>query len=431
MRHYFMSSVATLAAFMLGACQSATSDAKTPQFDTAAMDDVLSTAVKQGELIGVSALVFDEGDTVYTGAFGLADRERETPVDMDTVFRIYSMTKPITSVVIMDLIEEGKLSLSDPASKYIPELANMQVASLGTDGEPQYNPQAKPMTIEDLLLHRAGLGYGIFGPVNAIEAAYMKADLFNPKTTMENTIGRITRLPLLQQPGEAWYYSLSIDVLGRISEVIEEKTLGAIMAERIFKPLDMNETGFRVRPDQVARFASNYAVSEDGYILQDDGQNSPFSSPENMLESGGGGLVSTLGDYAKFAQMMLDGGIYNGHRVISEATVKNMMTPHMDADNTYLFPWLGGDTLTGFGYGGSVVYADSDLNRRAKGQAMGQWGWGGAARTNFWIDPENKAFGIIMLQLFTASDPAIHNDFQALAYAQTRNEKPQDNQNTK
>ena len=424
MRHCIVSSTATLTALMFGACQNASSVPKTPKFDKAAMDNTLSAAVTSGEVIGVSALVFDEGHTVYKGAFGLADRERNTAVNMDTVFRIYSMTKPVTSVVIMDLMEEGKLSLSDHASKFIPELAMMQVASLGADGRPQLNPQAKPMTIEDLLLHRAGLGYGIFGPINGVEATYMKAGLFDPKATMKTTTEKITKLPLVQQPGDAWYYSLSIDILGRIAEIIENKTLGEIMAERIFNPLGMNETGFRVRADQVTRFASNYAATQDGYILEDDGQNSPFSSTESLMESGGGGLVSTLDDYAKFAQMMLDGGIYEGHRIISASTVATMMTPHMNADDTYLFPWLGGDTLTGFGYGGSVVYADSEINRKAKGQAMGQWGWGGAARTNFWIDPENNAYGIIMLQLFTPSDPAIHNDFQALAYAQTRNDNP-------
>lgn len=395
-----------------------------PPFNTQAMDTILSGAVARGEVIGASALVFDEGFTVYENAVGLRDRERNSPMTLDTVVRIYSMTKPVTSVVIMDLIEEGKLSLSDPASQYIPALASMQVASLGADGKPVFEPQAAPMTIEDLLLHRAGLGYGIFGPINGVEDMYMKAGLFDPSASMEDTVAKITQLPLLQQPGQAWYYSLSIDVLGRIAEVIEDKPLGDIMAERIFNPLGMTETGFTVRPDQVARFASNYAVSEGGLVLEDDGQTSPFTKAENRFQSGGGGLVSTLGDYAKFAQMMLDGGEYNGHRVLDEDTVKTMMSPIMNADDSYLFPWLGGDTLTGFGYGGSVVYADSDVNMNTKGQTVGQWGWSGAARTIFYVDPKNDAFGILFMQLFSANDPALHDAFQSLAFAQTRDDGP-------
>ncbi|WP_371396065.1 serine hydrolase domain-containing protein [Fretibacter rubidus] len=411
-----------MAAMLLSSCADTAAPIAPPTFNTAAMDSLLSAAVEQGEVIGVSALVFDEGQTVYTNAFGLADRERATPMTMDTVLRIYSMTKPVTSAVIMDLMEEGKLSLSDPAAKYIPGLANMQVASLGPDGTPMLNPQENPMTIEDLLLHRAGLGYGIFGPINGVEDAYMKAGLFDPTQTMETVVDKITGLPLLQQPGTAWYYSLSIDVLGRIAEVIEGKPLGDIMQERIFEPLGMTETSFLVRPDQVARFASNYAVTPDGFVLEDDGQDSPFAKPTSRLQSGGGGLVSTLEDYAKFAQMMLDGGIYNGQRILDTGTVEMMMSPVMDADDTYLFPWLGGDTDVGFGYGGAVVYADSPKGQSLRGQTTGQWGWSGAARTQFWVDPKNDAFGIIMLQMFVADDPAIHDAFQALAYAQTRDD---------
>ena len=419
----FISILLAATALTLSACNSQPAAKIETNFDTAAMDALLSQTVTSGEVIGVSALIYDEGQTVYKGAFGLRDRERNQPVELDTVFRIYSMTKPVTSVIIMDLIEEGKLSLSDPASKYIPALAAMQVASLNETGNPVFTPQANPMTIEDLLLHRAGLGYGIFGPINGVEKAYMEAQLFQPKESVGSMVEKITTLPLLQQPGQAWYYSLSIDVLGHIAEVIEGKSLGEIMQARIFEPLGMTETGFIVRANQQDRFASNYALSKNGFVLEDDGQTSSFANQDNKFQSGGGGLVSTLDDYAKFAQMMLDGGIFNGHRVLNEDTVTLMMTPHMDESDVYLFPWLGGDTLTGFGYGGSVVYADSEVNIAQKGQAMGQWGWSGAARTNFYVDPQNNAFGIIMLQMFSAEDPVIHDSYQALAYEQTRNDK--------
>jgi len=419
----------TLSALCLMGCSAATSsteDVKSvPTFDTAAMDALLSQAVDNGDVIGTSAMVFDEGHTVYSGTFGLGDRERETPVTLDTVWRIYSMTKPVTSAVIMDLREEGKLKLSDPASKYIPELANMKVAKMGEDGSPAFEAQLRPMTIEDLLLHRSGLGYGIFGPVNPVAAAYEKAGLFTPEESLETKMTRLSQLPLMFQPGDTWYYSYSIDVLGRIAEVIEGKSLGEVMAERIFDPLGMTETGFGVRPDQTSRFVSNYYVTEDGsYALAEDGQASPYSNPDNTFQSGGGGLVSTLGDYAKFAQMMLDGGIYDGHRVLDEATVELMMQDHMGQDKPYLQPWLGPEQMSGFGYGGSVQIGDTPEQLAMNGKAKGQWGWSGAARTTFWIDRPNNAYGIIMLQFFSADDPKIHDDFRALAYDQTKDSAP-------
>jgi len=422
----FMKLALTLSATLLMSCSAATTpDVKAPSaptFDSAAMDTLLSEAVTSGDVIGTSAMVFDEGQVVYKGAFGLGDRERNVAVDMDTIWRIYSMTKPVTSVVIMDLQEEGKLKLSDPVSKYIPEIANMRVAKIGEDGKPSFEAQARSITLEDLMLHRSGMGYGIFGPVNAVAAAYEKADLFSPAETLETKIAKLSKLPLMFQPGEAWYYSYSIDVLGRVAEIIEGKNLGEVMQARIFDPLGMTETGFTVRLDQISRLVSNYYVTEDGsYALAEDGQKSPFANPDNKFQSGGGGLVSTLGDYAKFAQMMLEGGIYKGQRVLEEATVELMMQDHMGQDKPYMFPWLGGETRAGFGYGGSVQIDDSPEQLALNGKSKGQWGWSGAARTEFYIDRPNNAFGIIMLQFFSAEDPKLHADFRALSHKQTKN----------
>lgn len=411
--------------FFAGCSPASQSEAPIPavQFDKARIDSLLAAAVESGEFIGVSGLIYDEGKTVYTGAFGLRDRERAEPVELDTVFRIYSMTKPITSAIIMDLQEDGLLSLDDPASKYIPELANMKVASLGEDGTPLFTPQAAPMTVKDLILHRAGMGYGIFGPINPVEEMYGKADLFEPSEDLSVKMTKLSKLPLLAQPGEGWYYSYSIDVLGRIAEVVADKKLGDIMKERIFEPLGMDETSFSVSADLKARFASNYMLGDDGvYTLIEDGQNSPFLN-DNAFQSGGGGLVSTLGDYAKFAQMLLDGGIYNGHRVLDEATVKSMMTNQMDADDKFMMPWFGDNAAhdAGFGYGGRVVTSTTPEKRASTGQMVGQFGWSGAARTMFWVDKPNETFGILMLQYFGQEDPKIRTDFKALATAQTKN----------
>ncbi len=390
-------------------------------FDTAAMDALLSDSIKTGEHIGVSALVYDEGVTVYEGAFGMADRERGYAVDMGTVWRIYSMTKPVTSVLIMDLQEDGLLNLNDPVSKYIPELANMQVVSLGENGKPKFTPQTVPMTVKDLMLHRAGMGYGIFGDVNPVETAYGAANLFDPSEGLSVKMQKLSKLPLLAQPGDGWYYSFSIDVLGRIAEIVSGQSLGEAMNERIFEPLGMTETSFRVSEAQKPRFATNYFLTKTGdYIVEDNSQTSPFLN-DNEFESGGGGLVSTLPDYAKFAQMMLDGGIYMGHRVLNEATVKTMMSDQMDADDKFMMPWLGAATNASFGYGGSIHMRTDEKQAAARGRVKGQWGWGGAARTDFWIDPENNAYGIIMLQYFGQEDPSLHDRFRALTYQQTKN----------
>jgi len=409
----------------LGACRSEADAPKTVEtltdFDVVAMDSLLSGAVERGDVIGVQALVFDEGQTVYHKSFGLADRERNITVNSDTVYRVYSMTKPVTSALIMNLVEQGKVELSDPASKFIPQLAEMKVVSLGSDGKPKYDDQIRPMTIEDLLLHRAGMAYGIFGG-NPIEEAWAQAGLFEPQTAMAENMDKMPTLPLLGQPGEQWFYSYSIDILGRIAEIITGQTLGEAMNERFFDPLGMTETSFQVSADLKPRFASNYMLQGDGsFVLADDSQTSPFTQP-GKFESGGGGLTSTTEDWLKFARMLLDEGAYDGGRILEAKTVRLMMTDHL-GNVPKLLPWIGGDTGAGFGYGGSVQMTTTPEMEAAKGRYPGQFGWGGAARTNFWVDPENNAIGIIMLQFFSPSDPQIHDDFQALALAQTRNDK--------
>lgn len=408
-----------LGAIILAGC---TAQLKTavPHFDKAAMDTLLSEAVSTGTHVGVSALVFDEGQTVYTGAFGQRDRERDQPVELDTVFRIYSMSKPITSALILDLQEDGLLNLDDPVTKYIPELSNMMVVSTSEDGKPVYSPQTVPMTVKDLMLHRAGIGYGIFGPVNPIEEIYAKAGLFKRDESLSVKMAKLAKLPLLAQPGEGWYYSYGIDVLGRVAEVAAGESFDELLATRIFKPLGMTDTGFEVRDGQKERFASNYMLKDDNtYMLIEDGQNSPFLETA-IFQSGGGGLVSTLDDYAKFAQMLLDGGIYNGHRVLEEQTVKIMTSDQMDADDKFMMSWIGESETTGFGYGGSVQIGDSPEQVAKNGRAIGQYGWGGMARTQFWIDESNDAFGIMMLQYFGQGEPVLRENFRALAYAQTK-----------
>jgi CubicO group peptidase (beta-lactamase class C family) len=396
-------------------------------FDKAAMDDLLSSAVERGDIIGVSALVYDEGQVVYENHFGLRDREADLPVTDDTVWRIYSMTKPIMSALIMDLMEDGLLALQDPVSKYIPELANMPVATVGEDGEVTYSPQSRPMTVEDLLLHRSGMSYGIFGG-SPIEEAYQAANLFDANEGLGPKMERLSKLPLVAQPGDVWLYSYSIDVLGRIAEVVTQTPLDELMQARLLGPLKMTETGFVVTPEQTERFAAIYQLTDAGdFVRLEEGTETsilPDRTVDGGFYSGGGGLVSTLGDYANFTQMILDEGRFGDQQILEPETVALMTQDHMGEGFVSLLPWVGGDTGVGFGYGGAVVLQASPEQQASAGRFPGQWGWGGAARTDMYVDPENDAFGIIMLQFFSSEDPKLHADFQALALSETRDDTP-------
>ena len=401
---------------LLAACASPSS---APSFDAAAMDAVLSGAVERGEVIGVSAVVFDEGREVYKRAFGLRDREAGLPVTDDTVWRIYSMTKPMTSAVIMDLEEEGLVTLSDPVSKYIPSFAEVRVASAGPDGSVALDPPARPITVEDLLLHTAGLGYGILGPISPLEEQYAAAQIFRPGESLADKVDRIAAIPLNGEPGTQWFYSVSIDVLGRIIEVVTGKSLADAMDSRLFEPLGMDDTHFVLEPEQRERFAALYMAQPDGsYSLAPNMAGLGFDQDAGF-QSGGGGLVSTQDDVARFAQMILNGGELDGVRVLEADTVARMTTDHL-AGRPSVLPWLGGETGAGFGYGGSVQITATPAQQSESGRYPGQWGWGGAARTNMIIDPANDSFGIIMLQFFSAEDPPIHADFQAEVLRQTR-----------
>ncbi|CAM3882108.1 serine hydrolase domain-containing protein [Litorimonas haliclonae] len=392
-----------------------------PDFNTAAMDGLLSDAVEAGKVIGVSALVYNEGHVVYENAFGLGDRERNVPLTKDSVFRIYSMTKPMTSAVIMDLVEEGKISLDDPVADYVPQIGEMKVATLGEGGAVSFEDQAVPMTVKDLLLHRGGIAYGLFGEANPIEAAYRDADIFNLDENLSAKMDKLAQLPLHSQPGTGWYYSFSIDVLGRIIEVVTGQNYGDVMHERLIDPLGMNETGFYVRPDQQSRFVSLYMMQDDGsYVVAEDGQKSTFLK-NNAYQNPGGGLVSTLEDYAKFAELMLEGGTYNGVQILEPETVKTMMSNQMDPDDTFMMPWLGGETGAGFGYGGSVQTSVTPKQVEKSGRQVGQWGWSGLARTTFYVDPKNDAFGIMMMQYMGGENPPLHDSFKVLAVSQTQN----------
>lgn len=412
--------LAAASALILTACDtSGTKTMTASTFDASVMDDLLKNAVDTQQTHGVSAVVYQDGVKVYQGAFGLRDAENNLPMNEDTIVRIYSMTKPITSTIIMQMVEEGKIKLSDPAAKYIPQIGKMMAfEGMSEDGTPNFAPQARPITVEDLMLHTSGIGYGIFGDITPLATMYKNAGLFNPDETMAQNMDKLAALPLMAQPGDIWYYGYNIDVLGRIAETIDGKPLGEVMQDRIFGPLGMTKTGFSVPAGEANNFASNYMMTPDGLVLAEAAQGSPFQKA-NAYQSGGGGLVSTLGDYAKYGQAMANGGELGGVRILKSETVSLMMENHLDDSVTYAFPWDQGGAIR-FGYGGSVAVSADEALTCESGIANGQWGWGGAARTDFFIDPDAGTMAVFFVQQFQEPEIKLHADFRRTVWMQTR-----------
>jgi len=275
--------------------------------------------------------VADASGPIYTDSYGWADVESQTPITTDSIFRIYSMTKPITSIVLMQLYEEGELLLEDPVEKFLPEFANAQVMTGGTDVAPVTRPAARAMTIRDILTHCSGLTYG-FLRQHPLDARYREQNLGDFTETdysLREGMRRIAHQPLLFDPGTSWNYSMSTDVCGAVIEVITGQTLAQAFAERVFEPLAMLDTGFSVPTSAADRFTSLYASLKPGELTRiDNVATSSYLQPPAFL-SGGGGLVSTLGDYQKFASMLLAQGVGQGNRVIGRRTLEYMASNHL------------------------------------------------------------------------------------------------------
>jgi CubicO group peptidase (beta-lactamase class C family) len=310
----------------------------------------------------------------------------------DTIFRIYSMTKPITTVAAMILYEEGKLQLDDPVSKYLPQLKGLRVHS-GTGDE---TVEAKrEITIRDLMRHTSGFTYGAYGE-SPVDKLYRQKRVLDRNGTLEDLVAKLSKIPLQYQPGTRFNYSVSTDVLGRVVEVVSGKPLDVFFAERIFKPLDMVDTGFYVPADKISRFAANYGPEEKGGLkVIDDPEKSPYAKPTRFF-SGGGGLVSTARDYLRFCQMLLGGGQFQGTRLLKPQTVA-MMTQNQVPPESFPLTMPGGMKVPGlgFGLGFGVWMAHNPLDPAG---AIGEYFWGGAASTNFAISPANQTVVMSLTQ---------------------------------
>ncbi len=374
--------------------------------------------IQPGKLPGAVCLVARHGKVVWSQAQGLMDVERNRPMQRDTLFRIYSMTKPVTSIAMMQLYEQGKFLLNDPVHKYIPSWRNLRVYKSGSYPDFETEPATKAMTIRDLMTHTSGLTYG-FTERTEVDAAYRQLKLDgSPILTLEKLVERLAELPLEFSPGTAWNYSASTDVLGYLVEVLSGKRLDEYFDDHIFQPLGMTDTGFYVRPEQQHRFAACYLYQPgDTMKLQDDPERSKFLKPPRFL-SGGGGLVSTIDDYHKFAQALCQGGEYQGQRIIGRKTLEFMRRNHLPENQDLPALSVGGFSETpyqgsGFGLGFSVK---TDVAASHTVGSEGEFGWGGLASTSFFVDPEEDLVVIFMTQLMPSSSYPIRQELRALVY---------------
>ena len=374
------------------------------------IDTVLQRYVDSGQIAGAVALVARQGEVAYFKPFGQANLADGTPMRTDAVFRIASMTKAITSVAVMMLYEEGRLLLSDSVSKYIPAFQDPQVIDSFSEEDTTYTtvPAEREITIHDLLTHTSGISYGFGGPFQAI---YQKASISGGVTSIDATIGEkmkeLGRLPLAHQPGAQWTYGLNTDLLGYLVEVISGQTLAAFFEERIFEPLGMEDTFFYPPPEKAGRLATIYTLSEDGSLEENadtDRLNRFYEGPQTYY-SGGGGLSSTASDYARFLQMLLNGGALEDVRLLSPKTVQ-MMTIKQIGD-------LGFEPGRSFGLGFSIV---TDLGTTGTLGSNGSYRWGGAFYTDYWVDPEEDLIGVIMVQLIPNDHLDLHGKFRVLTY---------------
>jgi CubicO group peptidase (beta-lactamase class C family) len=364
----------------------------------------MKAIAERGDVPGVVTMVARKGKVVHLEATGKRELESGTPMRKDTIFRIYSMTKPITGVAMMMLFEQGKWQLNDPVSKYIPEFADLQVAKVDpASGAVTTVPANHPMTMRELMSHSGGFTYGLFG-TTAVDRQYVENKVFDPTQPMQTFIERLAKAPLLFQPGERWHYSVSVDVQGYLVEKLSGQSFPEFLQQHVFGPLKMVDTAFYVPEAKMNRFAEFYYRGKDGKTVKHPGV-ADYSKPP-VFPSGGGGLVSTASDYLRFCQMLLNGGTLDGQRILSPLSVKLMRTNMLPASA----PTMGAGT--GFGLDFAVV----DDPAAAGGYVgQGTYFWGGYAGTWFWIDPVYQLIVIGMIQERGEGVP----DFRALSRSLT------------
>ena len=364
--------------------------------------DYAKSYVEEGFMVGTDVLVARHGKVALRESFGFADREAKKIVETDTIWRIFSMTKPIVSVATMQLVEEGKLHLEDHLSNFVPAFGKTEVFSGGTSEKPETSALERPINILDLLTHTAGLSYW-FTNQHPVDEMYRKAELdkVREKLSLAELTDFLAEFPLRHQPGTRWSYSMATDVLGRVIEVVEDRSLYEVLSERVLGPLGMKDTSFRISDEKIDRLAACY-MPEEGTLsplLLEKPEESGYRA--SRWQSGGGGLLSTMHDYQRFCSMLINGGELDGNRILNSETIKQMMENHLpgkadltDAgDPLYYKGFFDG---VGFGLGFAVVQDPVKGRIEAK---EGEASWGGMASTAFWVDPVQGINCIFLTQL--------------------------------
>ena len=375
--------------------------------------------IEPGKISGALTLVARRGAIAHCSPLGHMELERKRALEEDAIFRIYSMSKPITSVAVMMLYEKGLFQLRDPVHKFIPAFAKQGVFKMGSYPNFLTEPPARPMRIKDLLSHTSGLTYG-FMHRTPVDAAYREAGLEGAKSTgnLEQTIEKLAALPLEFSPGEHWNYSMATDVLGYLVQVVSGKPFDQFLHDEIFEPLGMQDTGFFVPPDKQPRLPACYERRMNRkLVLQDDPANSAYLSPPEF-QSGGGGLVSTAHDYLRFAEMMRRGGELDGVRIVSRKTVELMTQNHLpgNVDLTQMAQGTFSETPyegVGFGLGFSINLGPG---RTGAAGSAGEFAWGGAASTAFWIDPAEELTVVFLTQLLPSATYDFRAQLRAIIY---------------
>ena len=369
--------------------------------------------VASGRAAGTSALIWKDGKEVYFGTAGFADREAKRPFRRDTLVQIWSMTKPVTGVALMQLWEQGKFAIDDPLSKYLPEFAETKVfAGMDGAGKPILQPPRRPILIRDLLRHTAGFGEG---PAESYpQKAYAAADPLNLNHDLTEFGHRLAALPLFYEPGTKWQYSVAVDVQALLVEKLSGQPFEDYVRQHIFEPLRMKDTGWTQPEDRFPRLARAYVKGPDGKLQRksdEDLRRANFAP--RKLTRGGAGLVSSIDDYMRFARMLLNGGTLDGVRILKPSTVKMMSTNELDpgiADRA----WLPGKGNGGFGMD-FAVRTGQPLTADENRGAVGEYFWDGAWTTLFWVDPANKLAAVYFVQT-DPFDISLHHDFRQAVY---------------
>jgi CubicO group peptidase (beta-lactamase class C family) len=373
--------------------------------------------IDSGKLPGCQVLVSRHGQPAYFRSFGQMDRERGTAMRDDTIFRIYSMSKPITSVALMTLYEQGHFQLTDPVSRVIPGWAEQQVYVSGEGDAMETRAPERPMTFRNVLSHTGGLSYG--GSNHPVDKAYRRAGVAGRAgETLGSFVEKLAHVPLHYSPGERWMYSYSTDVCGYLVEAISGMPFGEYLKQTIFEPLGMVDTGFCVAPEKVERFAANYQRQADKSLrLIDDPQQSTYLK-EPSFQSGGGGLTSTTADYYRFCEMLRRGGELDGHRILGPRTLELMHKNHLAGGKDLAQMAVGAFSETayeGVGFGLGFAMTLSEVETGALGE--GDYYWGGAASTIFWVDPKEDLVAIFMTQLMPSATFNFRGQLKNIVYS--------------